>query len=119
MSSETDKALGVTRETPQQKSQNSPNDPARWASSKYPALNWVVVILKAVAVISLIASLVTGINIADPSTSYSQRSPRPELFFISLITGVITAVSLWAFADLLRVFMDIEQNTRRSNTDAP
>lgn len=108
MSEETDKALGVTQDAPRQQGAETCGNQSSSGNRKHPALSAVSGLLRLAAVIVMVMGVGIGINFANPEYG----NPNPVLFFISAISGALAAVLIWAFADLLRVFMGIEQNTR-------
>lgn len=82
---------------------------------RYPALRIVAIVLKVAAIIWLIVGvigLITGISVgSNPSIGFPASGGMYGFFF--LLTSLYFAVMSWAGAELLHVFMDIEENTRQ------
>jgi hypothetical protein len=70
---------------------------------RYPALRINAVLLKGLAVVVLVASVLGAIVALGQNWL---------LTFAFLVVGVLGAVSYWAGAELLLVLLDIEANTR-------
>src|SRR3989442_132693 len=70
---------------------------------RYPALRTTVFLLKLIAVIALLASVILVLS-----------SMRESGFaaVLALLGGLLIAISYWAGAELLVLLMDIEENTR-------
>ena len=75
----------------------------RLDEERYPAIRINVVLLKVLAVVVLVASLLGAF------VEFGQNWPLTLAF---LVVGFLGAVSYWAGAELLLVLLDIEANTR-------
>lgn len=67
---------------------------------KYPALRFISGLYKVLAIVAVILGLLTA------TMAHGTES------FLGIVGGVIGGISLWAFAELLNLFIDIEENTR-------
>lgn len=67
---------------------------------KYPALRFISGLYKVLAIVAVILGLLTA------TMAHGTES------FLGIVGGVIGGISLWAFAELLNLFIDIEANTR-------
>ena len=97
---------------------------------KYKVLRLIAVLIKIFAIIAgallIIGGLVTIIAGLSAGTKTSQtiplQEPNPMNFiggtvagFMMIVWGVFAAVFLYAYAEWMYVFMDIEENTRMTN----
>ena len=75
-------------------------------SSRYTALKTIVGLISALGYIVIILGVIVLIYLGS----------QGQLFmgFIGLVTGVIISLPLLAFSNLIYVFIDIEQNTRKT-----
>ena len=67
---------------------------------KYPALRFISGLYKVLAIVAVILGLLTA------TMAHGAES------FLGIVGGVIGGISLWAFAEILNLFIDIEENTR-------
>ena len=67
---------------------------------KYPALRFISGLYKVLAIVAVILGLLTA------TMAHGTES------FLGIVGGVIGGISLWAFAEILNLFIDIEENTR-------
>jgi zinc-ribbon domain len=83
---------------------------------RYPALRIVAIVLKVAAVIWLVVGVIAFITaLAMGSDLPAAMGAASGLYgFLMLLTSAYFAVMSWAGAELLHVFMDIEENTRRA-----
>lgn len=83
---------------------------------RYPALRIVAIVLKVAAVFWLIVGVLGFIMaLAMGSDLPAGMGAASGIYgFLCLLTAVYFAVLSWAGAELLHVFMDIEENTRRT-----
>ena len=98
---------------------------------KYKVLRFIAVLIKIFAIVAgallIIGGLVTIIGGLASSTRTTTPSPFPDTTspmaflggavfgFMMIIYGVFIAVFLYAYAEWMYVFMDIEENTRMTN----
>jgi len=99
---------------------------------KYKVLRFIAVLIKIFAIVAgallIIGGLVTIIGGLASSTRTTTTSPFPTdatgpmaflggavFGFVMIIYGVFIAVFLYAYAEWMYVFMDIEENTRMTN----
>ena len=83
---------------------------------RYPALRLAAIVLKVMAVVWLVIgslSIVQGISIGN-DLPRGFGAGGALYGFVALLSFVGFAVMSWATAELLHVFMDIEENTRRT-----
>jgi hypothetical protein len=77
---------------------------------RYPALRAIVFLTKAIALVTLLISVVSAI------WSFSQTRTAgvagPLAGFVFLVGGIIVSITYWASAEILVLLMDIEHNTR-------
>jgi len=73
---------------------------------RYPALRAISVIYKVLAVIAFLAGLTLGALMTVKGLGGRAALP--------IGVGIIYALFLWAGAEMILVFLDIEQNTRRA-----
>jgi len=69
---------------------------------KYPALRFISTTYKVMAVITLIVTLFLV-------------AAGPLLGIPALVIGVIVSLTLLAFSEIIKIFIDIEENTRQKN----
>jgi len=95
---------------------------------KYKVLRLIAVLIKIFAVvvgaIMIIAGLVMIVAGATASSQSTQSFPDPGLSSLlggfvgglfAIVYGVFVFVFLYAYAEWMHVFMDIEENTRLTN----
>ena len=96
-----------------------PGEPVAPGGRRYPALRIISVILKVLAVVSVLGGLISGLRMASAGSELSSVSPGAASmgvlgFFVGVFAGLCSALFLWASAELIHLFMDIEENTRSS-----
>jgi hypothetical protein len=78
----------------------------------YPALRIICVLLKILAIILALSSVISGIVLANNCGRHNEG--MAALFVVGgIVGGFLTWVIFWGIAELIRVFLDIESNTRR------
>lgn len=70
-------------------------------SRHYPILRFIGALYQALAVLTLLGAVIAAVT----GTRYG--------IVISLVVGVVIAVSLFAIGEVIFVFLGIEENTRR------
>jgi hypothetical protein len=81
---------------------------------RYPALRFLAEFLKVVAALIALVGIVGLIVSFSPSTSPDLYRLSRSLGTFWMIGAVIFAFPLWCYAEVLQVFMDIEENTRET-----
>lgn len=83
---------------------------------RYRALRIVAFILKIAAVLWAIIRVIGLITSIEAGSDLPSGLGRVSSFYgvLVLLTSIYFAVMSWAGAELLHVFMDIEENTRRA-----
>jgi hypothetical protein len=104
--------------------------PPQAVKKKYKALRLIAVLLKILSVIAGVALIIAGLVMivagaasgARTSTTPTFSEPGPAALFggfvgglVLIVYGVIVFVFLYAYAEWMYVFMDIEENTRLTN----
>lgn len=72
-------------------------------SRHYPILRFIGALYQALAVLTLFGAVVAAVG----------GTPTPYGIVISLLAGVVIAISLFAIGEVIFVFLGIEENTRR------
>jgi hypothetical protein len=87
-------------------------------AERYPGLRLVALYYKTASLVVGAGGVVTGFGIVIWSLSSGMRWPAlvaPVLWgALSAIAGAILAIILWSIAELIRLFVDLELNTRRA-----
>ena len=78
---------------------------------KYPALRIVLMLWKALVVLLAIATLVATYWVWQHPELFSKN--HVALGLLTLLVGAIVCLFQWANIELIEVFLDIEENTRR------
>lgn len=73
--------------------------------NKYPALHTISFILSMNAILVIFAMFIVF--------AYMMSTENWLMGFISLVAGGLLALLYWALAELIKLFMDIERNTRK------
>ena len=73
---------------------------------KYPALRFIAALYQVIAVVIAVLTLL-GLVV-----SFQQSASTPIITIVSLVVGLIGVVSFVALSESIKVFIDIEQNTR-------
>ncbi len=86
-------------------------------SKRYPALDFIVQISQATAILIVLASIALAIIISASGFAIGlpQGLPPFVLPVAIILLALMYAIPLYAFGDLLRCLMDIETNTRCQN----
>jgi len=94
---------------------------------KYKILRLIAVLMKILAVVVGALLIIVGLVMIVAGAASSKSTPPfpdtgPGAFFgglvgglIMLVYGVFVAIFLYAYAEWMYVFMDIEENTRMTN----
>ena len=94
---------------------------------KYKILRLIAVLMKILAVVVGALLIIVGLVMIVAGATASKSTPAfpdtgPGAFFgglvgglIMLVYGVFVAIFLYAYAEWMYVFMDIEENTRMTN----
>lgn len=79
--------------------------------SKYPILRGIAELLKVASIITFILSIFAGGLVWGEfgGSTYSFLIP-----IMMVLCGIITAILLLAVSEIIKVFIDIEENTRRT-----
>ena len=84
---------------------------------RYPALRFISVLFKIFAVLSVLGGLLTVIGATSLGGSYGGYGGYGVASLISfpiIISCIMAAVFLWATSEGILVFLDIEENTRKT-----
>lgn len=79
--------------------------------AKYPALRTISGIYNLFSWLAGIATIIVGFVLANQSRDYGL-----PVFLAVLLAGLIIVISLRAVSEIIHVFIDIEENTRKSAT---
>tara|TARA_Y100001970_G_C13778380_1_gene624103 strand:- start:109 stop:582 length:474 start_codon:yes stop_codon:yes gene_type:complete len=80
---------------------------------KYPALVFISGLLKFISIASFFIACII-LFISTQGARYGQELETFLLFLPSFIFSLITSICIYAFAELITLFIDIEKNTRKS-----
>jgi hypothetical protein len=87
-------------------------------AERYPGLRLVALYYKTAALVVSAGGVIGGFGIVIWSLANGMRWPElivPVLWGMLLaIAGAVLAIILWSFAELIRLFVDLELNTRRT-----
>jgi len=81
---------------------------AKFLNGKYPVLYLISIFLKCLSIFSIIAFIVIYLLVTG-------ETENPIVGLPGLLTGVISSIFMYAFSELIKLFIDIEKNTRKSN----
>jgi|SRR5580698_5646689 quaternary ammonium compound-resistance protein SugE len=81
---------------------------------RYPALRIITVLLKILAVLTAIGGVISGLSAASLPNSLGIGAAASAIAVVILLASLCYALFLWASAEMIRVLIDIEENTRRS-----
>lgn len=81
---------------------------------RYPALRIITVLLKILAVLTAIGGVISGLSVVSLPNSLGIGAASSAIAFVIMLAGLCYALFLWASAEMIRVLIDIEENTRRS-----
>jgi hypothetical protein len=113
MSTDINEALGVS---------STPGQPGTAAQpGKYSSLKSIAGIIAVLAWITgaviMIVGLVSIVSISRNSYGYRDNSGQSILIFLAyLYMGVFIVISLLAQSGIIKVLIDIEENTRKANS---
>jgi hypothetical protein len=93
---------------------------------KYGALRAIAIIIKVLAILFLVFSLIAALSMMAASSKSSMSGGSvnfqgPGMMagalggFMILIWGILGAISLWAGAELICLLIDVEENTRKTH----
>ncbi len=89
-------------------------------ADRYPGLRLVALYYKTASLVVGVGGVVAAFGIVIWSLAHGMRWPAlivPVLWGILLaIGGAVLAIFLWSLAELIRLFVDLELNTRRTAT---
>ena len=98
---------------------------ATMVEKKYGMLRTISIILKILAVLTLVLRVIAGLGAIAGSETVGQMSGdshQKEVTagmlgggFASIVTGIIAAIALWAWAELIKLLIDVEENTRKTH----
>lgn len=85
--------------------------------TKYPALRVISVIFKVLAVIAAIAGLIGALVglVQMAGNTYGAAATGGLIVLVSLLYGGLLCIYMFAVSEAIRVFIDIEGNTRLTN----
>lgn len=85
--------------------------------SKYGILRIVSVIYKIFAVIVAIIGLISGLGAMVATSSFGPGVSTGAILtgLMTIVMGLLGGVFLWAGAEMIILFIDIEENTRRTS----
>jgi len=81
-------------------------------SDKYPALKFISSLLKFIAILSAVVGVVIFFELVD-AASYSTKDSVILIGLPSLMFSLIASICIYAFSELITLFIDIEKNTRK------
>ena len=104
-----------TPATPAVSSAEAPKPlPIALRGGRYPALRIISLLLKILAVLTVIGGVISGLSAASLPNSLGIGAAGSAIAFVIMVAGLCYALFLWASAEMIRVLIDIEENTRRS-----
>jgi protein-S-isoprenylcysteine O-methyltransferase Ste14 len=85
--------------------------------SKYGALRIIATLIKVLAVLVLILGVIGGLGAMAGSSQMQGGNMMGGIFggFFMLIWGLMGAIGLWAWAELINLLIDVEENTRKTH----
>ncbi len=82
---------------------------------KYRALRSISLVLKICAIVVLILGIVVAASsMASTEKQFESRHVAVPGFF-TLILSIMAAIGLWAWAELIKLLIDVEENTRKTH----
>jgi len=84
------------------------------ATSRYPALRIISVILKILAVVAVLGAVLSALSAMSLPSSFGIGLAGSVVGGFIVILGLCYGLFLWASAEMIHVLIDIEENTRRS-----
>jgi hypothetical protein len=100
------------------KTESAATGAAASEETKYLALRVISVIYKVIAIIIGIGAfiaLIYGMTKLGAS-SHRVRAAGTSLIFSSLLTGIVGVIGSLAIAEIIKLFIDLEQNSRQQIT---
>jgi hypothetical protein len=91
---------------------SQPNTSNLNVGRKYPALRALSTILSIIAWLVAIFTVIVVITLFSNTSQYEKVSMIYP--FIALVVGAILFIALLAYSEIIIVFVDIEENTRKS-----
>jgi len=93
---------------------------------KYSALRAIAVIIKVMAILFLVFSVIAALAAMAASGKSAFSGDAGDLHgpgmaagamggFTMLVFGILGAISLWAWAELICLLIDVEENTRKTH----
>lgn len=82
---------------------------------RYPALRVIAVILKVLAAITAVGGVFSGLAASSILSRGYGVPGGGAIPLMIIVAGLCYALFLWASAEMLHVFIDIEENTRRAS----
>ena len=85
--------------------------------NKYPALRIISVIFKVLAVLAAVVGLIGALVglVQMTGNAYGAAAAGGLIVFVSLVYGGLLFIYMFAVSEAIRVFIDIEGNTRLTN----
>ena len=85
--------------------------------TKYPALRIISGIYKALAIIIGIGAFIALIyGISQLEGGYRARTTGTSIIISSLISGIIGVIAFLAISEIIKLFIDLEDNSRKQLT---
>ncbi|MCT4597550.1 MAG: zinc ribbon domain-containing protein [Vallitalea sp.] len=84
--------------------------------NKYHALNTIISILKIFGWVSVLLYVAFGLSLSQ-GLGVSENM-KPRIFIISLVVGILILISFYAIAESIKVILDIEKNSRKSENNS-
>lgn len=93
---------------------------------KYGILRSITVLLKILAILVLVFGIIAGIAamVGSAAMHATDNSPEPagtQMMmggfaggFLIVIWGIVGGIALWAWAELINLLVDVEENTRKT-----
>lgn len=84
---------------------------------KYGALRIIATLIKVLAVLILLVGVIGGLSAMAGSSQIQSGNMMGGMFggFFMLVWGIMGAVGLWAWAELINLLIDVEENTRKTH----
>ncbi|AAW40154.1 MAG: hypothetical protein QQM50_05280 [Dehalococcoides mccartyi] len=85
--------------------------------SRYPVLQFIIIVLKILAVLIALAGLVMSIYVmTGQSVTFFEIASSFSVFagIMGILGSLITGVLIFASAELMQCLIDIERNTRKT-----
>ena len=115
MSEDVNEVLEVKTESEQKESAQQITSVSE--ETKYPALRVISGIYKALAIIIGIGAFIALVyGISQLEGGYSARATGTSLIISSLISGIIGVIAFLAISEIIKLFIDLEDNSRKQIT---